>query len=84
MLDFRLEERMRQGQTWLMQTAPGVPTRWFLHELALELHMPVGEMCSRMSAHELNVEWPAFFAARERERKHLAEKENQRRRTLTG
>lgn len=26
--------------------------------------MPVAEMCERMSAHELAVEWPAFFEAR--------------------
>jgi hypothetical protein len=38
----------------------------FLHELALELHMPVGEMCRRMSAYELTVSWPAYFAYRQR------------------
>jgi len=43
----------------------GVPDPMFLCELALELHMPVGEMCGRMSLHELTVMWPAFFAARE-------------------
>ena len=36
----------------------------FLGELALELHMPVGEMCQRMSLHELTVFWPAFFRDR--------------------
>lgn len=29
--------------------------------------MPVGEMCNRMSAHELTVLWPEFFAYRQRE-----------------
>jgi hypothetical protein len=33
--------------------------------LALELHMPVGELGSRMTAHELTVVWPAFFRWRE-------------------
>lgn len=33
----------------------------FLHQLAVRLGMPVGEMCNRMSAHELCVEWPLFF-----------------------
>lgn len=37
----------------------------FLHELALELRMPVGEMCERMSAHELQ-RWVAFFQLRAR------------------
>lgn len=40
----------------------------FIYELALELGMPVGEMCRRMSAHELTVGWPAYFAYRERVR----------------
>lgn len=38
----------------------------FLCELALELGMPVGEIGQRMSAHELTVVWPAYFAYRER------------------
>jgi hypothetical protein len=41
-------------------------------ELALELHMPVGELGQRMSAHELAVMWPAFFAWREREKEYQA------------
>jgi hypothetical protein len=36
----------------------------FLHELALELKMPVGEMCSRMSNYELCIAWPAYFQHR--------------------
>jgi hypothetical protein len=56
----------------------GVPDPMFLHELALELKMPVAEMCQRMSAHELGVEWPAFFAARNRERERLQERSENR------
>jgi hypothetical protein len=52
----------------------GVPDPIFMCELALELKMPVGELSSRMSAHELAVTWPAFFRYRERERER-AEKE---------
>ncbi len=62
-----------------MELPPGVTDPIFLHELALELHMPVGEMCSRMSAHELSVEWPAFFAWRRRKQEKDAKKENLRR-----
>lgn len=51
----------------------------FLHELALELKMPVGEMCERMSAHELTVMWPCFFEARAREIEANEAQESQRR-----
>jgi hypothetical protein len=48
------------------------PDPIFLCELALELKMPIGELGSRMSAHELTVVWPAYFhwrhAAAERAR----------------
>lgn len=37
-------------------------------ELALELGMTLSELRSRMSAHELAVVWPTFFATRARER----------------
>ena len=47
----------------------------FLCELALELKMPVSELGSRMSAHELNVTWPAFFRWRAREQERQAEKQ---------
>ena len=40
----------------------------FTCELALELRMPVSELGQRMSAHELCVVWPAFFAWRARAR----------------
>jgi hypothetical protein len=65
-----------------MQTPPGVADPLFLHELALELKMPVAEMCSRMSAHELTVEWPAFFATKHRIAEREAENEKQRRRRV--
>ena len=55
-----------------MELPLGMVDPIFLCELALELHMPVGEIGSRMSAHELSVMWPAYFAwravAQERER----------------
>lgn len=54
----------------------------FLHELALELGMPVGEMCQRMSAHELTVEWPAYFKARDREQELEAKKKQNQARAL--
>lgn len=70
------------GKRGIFPTPPGVADPLFLHELALELHMPVGEMCNRMSAHELTVLWPAFFAYRNREAKRQEEAQNQARRTL--
>jgi hypothetical protein len=57
-----------------MELPPGVPDPIFMHELALELKMPVGELCDRMSAHELGVEWPAFFRYRQREQERQEEK----------
>lgn len=67
--DFRAaeQERLTMGKRGIFVTPPGVADPLFLHELALELHMPVGEMCNRMSAHELTVSWPLFFAYRQRE-----------------
>jgi hypothetical protein len=56
-----------------MELAPGIADPIFTHQLALELHMPVGELGSRMSLHELTVAWPAFFAWRERERERQEE-----------
>lgn len=63
-----------------MVLPPGVVSPLFLHELALELHMPVGEMCERMSAAELTRDWPAFFAyrAREHERQQARAEEDQK------
>jgi hypothetical protein len=49
-----------------------------MHELALELHMPVGELCERMSAHELAVAWPLFFDWRRRDAERQREREKAR------
>ena len=57
-----------------MELAPGIVDPIFLCQLALELHMPVGELGARMSAHELTVVWPAYFAWRERARQRDEEK----------
>lgn len=50
----------------------GIVNRMFLHDLALELSMTVGELFARMSAHELTVAWPTYFEYRERERADAA------------
>ena len=42
----------------------GVVDPYFVHELALELGMTVGEIGRRMSLHELAVLWPSFFHER--------------------
>lgn len=57
-----------------MKLAPGLVDPIFLCQLALELKMPVGELGDRMSAHELAVVWPAFFAWREMAQEREAEK----------
>lgn len=41
----------------------------FLCELALELRMPISELGARMSAHELAVIWPAFYALKAQQRR---------------
>lgn len=51
-----------------MQLGPGMVDPIFLCRLALDLKMPVGELGSRMSAHELAVWWPAYYAMVDRER----------------
>lgn len=69
----------RSGKTWLWQTPPGVSNPLFEHELALQLHMTVGELHNGrgtpMSLHELTVRWPLFFGYQRR----VAEEERQRR-----
>lgn len=62
-----------------MQLPPGAVDPIFMCELALQLKMPVGELADRMSAHELCVVWPAFFAYRRREAEREAEKSRGRR-----
>jgi hypothetical protein len=54
----------------------------FLHELALELGIPVGEMCRRMSAHELCVEWPAYFGVKQREQARAAKEQERHQRRV--
>ncbi len=56
-----------------MTLPPGVADPLFLHELALELHMSITRLGQEMSAHELTVLWPAFFAYRHREQKRQAD-----------
>lgn len=58
-----------------MDLPPGVVDPMFLHELALEMGKSVSELTSCMSAHELAVEWPAFFRARAREQTREAERQ---------
>ena len=59
---------------------PGTVDPIFLHELALELHMTVGELThgrgAPMSAHELSVAWPAFYATQRRIAAREAESQN--------
>ena len=62
----------------MLERPPGTVDPIFMCELALELRMPVGELGDRMSAHELSVVWPAFFAYRAREAKREAEKAGRR------
>lgn len=63
------------GQTWAMELPMGVADPMFLHELALELGKSVEEIGTCMSANELTVQWPAFFAARARERERQADQQ---------
>jgi hypothetical protein len=58
-----------------MDLPPGTADPLFMHELALEMRMPVGELCDRMSAHELSVAWPLFFEWRRRDAKRQADRE---------
>lgn len=59
-----------------------------MYELADRLHMTVAELChgrgTAMSAHELSVGWPAYFAYRqrqaEREEREQATRKTPRRR----
>lgn len=52
------------GKWWKVSLPPGVADPYFVCELALEMHMPIGELGRRMSNFELTVIWPAFFHAR--------------------
>ena len=63
-----------------MRLPPGTVDPIFLHELALELNMTVGELThgrgTPMSAHELGVAWPVFYATRARMANREVEKQN--------
>lgn len=64
-----------------MSLPPGTVDPMFQCELALELGMTLGELShgrgTPMSAHELSVIWPSFFAARARERERAQRKAEQ-------
>ena len=62
-----------------MRLPLGVADPIFMHELALEMGMPVGELGRRMSLHELTVQWPQFFAVRRREAERQKRKQEGRR-----
>ena len=74
---FNLAGKAREGATWLLEIPPatGLVDPIFLCELALELKMPIAELGQRMSAHELSVVWPAYFAWRARERQREEERQ---------
>lgn len=57
-----------------MERHPKIPDPLFLHELALELGMTKRQLVENMSAHELCVEWPLYFAYRRREAERQANK----------
>ena len=61
-----------------MPLPQGVADPIAMHELAEHLHMPVGELGRRMSNHELVVEWPAYFAHKQREAEAEAKKQRSR------
>lgn len=52
----------------MLPLAPGMIDPLYLHELAERLHMTIGDLERRASAHELTVEWPAYDAAKARMR----------------
>ena len=62
-----------------MPLPPGVVDPLSLCELALEMKMTVGELCygrgTPMSAHELTVVWPLYWAYKRRENERQANKE---------
>lgn len=54
----------------------------YLHQLAERLGMPVAEMCSRMSAHELTVEWPQYDAYLNRQAQKAQDEQKERSRRV--
>lgn len=67
---------------WQPQKPGLVADPLFEHELALRLHMPVGELHERMSLHELTVQWPAFFAFERRKAAERAREEERQARRI--
>lgn len=63
------------GRTWLMPLPPGVTDPIFVCTLAMDLGMTITEVGERMSAHELTVVWPQFYAYRQREAQRQQERE---------
>lgn len=65
-----------------MQLPLGVADPLFVHELALEMGKSVQEMTTGepgMSARELTIDWPLFFAYKKRTAEAEAEKASMRR-----
>lgn len=67
-----------------MELTQGVVDPIYLCELALELRMPVGELGSRMSAHELTVMWPAYLAWRAEHQEREAQRAELREQRVMG
>jgi hypothetical protein len=44
-----------------MELQPGMADPIFMHELAEHLHMTVGDVGRRATAHEVTVGWPLYF-----------------------
>lgn len=60
-----------------MDLPTGVPDPLYLFELAIEMRKSVRELTTGepgMSAHELCVEWPAYFEVREQMQREEEEK----------
>jgi hypothetical protein len=77
-------ERLTAGKRSYWKGPPGTVDPIFLHELALELHMPVREMCERMPVSELTRDWPLFFEWRRREGNRARERaENEQKKPRT-
>ena len=68
---------MERQRPWRFSLPAGIADPYFMCELALALHMPVGELGERMSNYELNVIWPAFYYERARMEKIEAERQQQ-------
>ncbi len=71
MRDFQTAALMAEGKADAY-FPPGVVSPYFACQLALRLGMPVSELHTRMSNHELTVIWPAFFKAEARIAAHKA------------